>query len=48
MYLSNMSSGHKHTFDNYILFCFYIIEAQIIEMLQNASSTILIYAPDIN
>ena len=42
MYLSNMSSGHKHTFDNYILgkFCFYIIEAQIIEMLQNASSTI--------
>ena len=42
MLLSNMSSGHKHTFDDYILrkFCFYIIEAQIIEMLQNASSSI--------
>ena len=42
MYLSNMSSGHKHTFDNYILlkFCFDIIEAQNKEMLQNASSTL--------
>ena len=32
----------KHIFDNYILwkFCFYIIEAQNIEMLQNASSTL--------
>ena len=42
MYLSNMSSGHKHTIDNYILwkFCFYIIEALIIEMLQNKAPTI--------